>query len=458
MDGLMQNPHNKLGRQPITSEYLLNVMQGKHREFFMPDEWIEIDGYRIEDSFMILRPITFEHKIRIINCTFSGHFSICNGHFLECVEWDNCKYSKMVFLSGGSYEKSVAFKRVDTSHVSIDGGSYKTFDFSSNNTNLNMWIQGGEFEVFEFGKYIGENSVEKLTIYNQGKLKGKLIFVNKNINQVSILGSNLDCSYSFENIKSQYFHISSFHNHGELNFFGITPLIGKRTYFEIVKSNLGKAQLHRILFKEFDEVIILDSYFSEINTINCEWAKDNFIALKGPTYGNYNKERNAWGSLELSQLKEVFRQFKYLYEKQGDKINEQFFYGLEMNIYNRQLAWKSPHREVFWQKLILLFSRYLTNYGSSFLRPLIGLLTVNQIVLLILIIFFNHQGLSFVAINEGTAAGFSQAFGEYCILLNPLHKMREDIGGFEILWDLISRISSSYFIYALIKSSRRFVR
>jgi len=238
--------------------------------------------------------------------------------------------------------------------------------------------------------------------------------------------------------------------------FGLEPLQGNATCFEITNSNLGKAQFFRIRFDKFDEIIFIDSFLSEINLINCEWRKDNFCIVT-------SNKRNSLQSTEKQleehkQFRENFKQLKHVYEKQGDKINETFFYALEMNSYSSLIKENNPLKDVFWDRIIILLSRWLTDYGRSFLRPFVGILASNLFVLLILIHFFEYHSLSIVKPVNNDPEAFNVALGEYFKLINPLHKMDECLTGLGVLWDLVSRIFSSYFLYGLIRSSRRFLR
>jgi hypothetical protein len=161
---------------------------------------------------------------------------------------------------------------------------------------------------------------------------------------------------------------------------------------------------------------------------------------------------------ERIHLRENFRQLKCAYSNQHDKILEAYFYGLEMNAHNLTITWLPPWRESFWQKLILILSRLFSNYGSSFLRPLLGILVSTWCILLLLIGIYNHHGLAIVFPQNADSEALKIAAEEYFQLLNPFHETDESLHGWALMWDLLSRVLSSYFIYSLIRSTRRFLR
>ncbi|CAH0280701.1 hypothetical protein SRABI27_03766 [Pedobacter sp. Bi27] len=442
----------------IGTTALIEVMKGRDRSFEVLDEWIEIKGYDITESFFFYDNILFTERIRFEDCTFHEHFSLEKSIFENYVEFKNCKVLQSLFILAGTFHKTLRITQLDCKYFHLDSGNFQAIDFSSGNKEMSIWIRDAEFSEFNMGTYLGVDETKELIIYNQGKTKGKINIKGQTIAKLYMHGPNKDCQYLFEDVKTDYFHLSSFVNDGNLNIFGLSPATTGNSYFEISKSNLGKAQFHRVAFDEFTEVIIIDSYLSETNLINCHWKRDNIKPMVGPTYGNHDKNRKVRTKVHFNQLKEVFRQLKYVYEKQGDRIQEQFFYGLEMKVYNKKLNWTWPVFETFWEKLILYLSEHLTSFGSSFLRPLTGLILTNILILSVMINYYQYGGLSIVPYSLSDKAVVEQAFGLFFILLNPLHKVNDALRGWEIMWDLISRVMSSYFIYALIKSSRRFLR
>jgi len=443
----------------MTRDEFLNIVKGNDTSYLNADDWIEIKDEEINESIDFIGDITIKDKIEIKDCKFHDFFSISDWIFENYVSIEGCIFDKGIWIEGGEFKKDLDLKWItSTGRFSLTGGVFKRINLSLRNTKK-LWISGGTFEEFNFGGlWVGDDRFEELVLINKGKLNGNVRVINKEIKKISLNGGNSQKEFLFQDLRCEYFCINDFTNSGSLKIFGLKPMKTGTTYFEVVKSNLAKAQFFRIGFDQFDEVIIVDSYIAELTIINSQWRNGNFRAVVGPAYLNNIESRAIISSNEREQLRENFRQLKFTYEKQGDKIYEAFFYSLEMNEYNKVLKWTSPLYERFWQKLIIILSRALTNYGSSFLRPLIGILVSNWIILLVLICIYDFYDLRVASPSDNEPAAFKVAVGEYFKLINPLHKMDESLRGWSIMWDILSRILSSYFLFGLIRSSRRFLR
>lgn len=421
------------------------------------DGWVSIKDEVITEAIMLLDNSIIHDRLIIKNCIFKDFFYIENWTFEDYVSIENCRFEKGLRLAGGFFKKDIDLKWIEVMETFVlEGGDYGKINLSFRNTKK-LVIMGGRFDVLDFSYWNGDSDFEELTIFNRKNLTGNINVSRKTFSKLSIIGHlNQDCV--FENIKCGYLHIDEFSNSGNLKIFGLEPIAGQACYVEVIKSNLGRSHFFGIAFDRFDEVIFIDSYLGDTTFINTHWSSENFRAVNRFNSGGVARDRTEIDNIEKLRLKENFRQLKHVYEKQGDRIAAPFFYSLEMDTYNSTLRWKHPGKEAFWEKLIIVLSKSLSNYGSSFLRPLIGLLISTWVILLILIVFFDFKNLRIVLPWQHDAEALTIAIGEYCRLINPVHKIDESLTGFAVMWDLVSRILGSYFIYALIRSSRRFLR
>lgn len=440
----------------MNAQRFINIL--KHKTNLNEYKINLIEDEKITELVDLYDNTVIKEKITIIRCVFNEELVIENWTFENFVEFEDCTFKKGIRIHNGTFCKTLDFKWITVlGKLQITGGQFEKVSISFRNTK-STWITGGNFEELHIGDWLGDKHLEELIIINKRDLIGNIKVVGHTINKIYINGGNSQRNLLFRDIKCNHFIIKDLANSENLKLHGLVPISSGNSYFEIYNSTLFKAQFYKISFNKFDEVILVDTFINEVSILNSTWGDSNFRAISVSEDIPEIKERNTISLEEIKQLKENFRQLKFVYEKQGDKINETFFYNLEMNSYNSLLSWSSPFQEIFWQKTILLLSRTLTSYGSSFLRPLLGLLLSTLLILLILISLYNYQNLEIVLPNKNDSTAFQIAIGEFFKLLNPLRKMDESLQGWAVMWDLISRILNSYFIFALIRSSRRFLR
>lgn len=445
----------------ISAAQFIGIIQGSDANYIKPYDWVEIENHIIID-FLNLRDVTTSLNLRIKDCYFEHHVSLAGATFEKMVSFIECRFEKNFEIAECEFKDQLEILGIHIPTLWINGGTFKEFVFRGYYDLFRFWIVGGKFKEFTFVKENNDKVLEEFVFYNKGALEGNVNLQNIEANKIALHGMNTATSeLSFEDIKCDHFTISDFTNNGIIKIFGLDPILSKNCYFEVVKSNLGKAQVFRVAFKHFEEVIFVDSFLAEINIINCDWG-NNFRGTESPNYYAVERDRPFFGVAEKKQLKESFRQLKFVYNKQGDKINESLFYSFEMNTYYSLIPWKAvrfkPWKESFWEKLIILGSKYLSNYGMSFFVPLVCLVLVNHGILMILIECYHYKGLSLAGFSLGEKEANMIAIGEFFKLINPVHKMDENLKGWAVFWDLFSRISASYFLYNLIRSSRRFLK
>jgi hypothetical protein len=151
--------------------------------------------------------------------------------------------------------------------------------------------------------------------------------------------------------------------------------------------------------------------------------------------------------------REIYRQLKYALSKQGDIVNEQKFHTQEMLVYDRSLLF----RKDFWTKLIIKLSYCFSDFGQSFLKPLLWLLIGHWLLFMVLIQSNNYNDL-LISFSNPTWAGFELGIERYFQLINPLRKTETGFSGSRIILDLAMRVWASYMIYNLVRATRRFIK
>lgn len=456
------NPNEK----KITSDELMGLLQNPTDDILKIDEGnttILFDGYIIEkEEYFILYDIDISREIIFKNCTFNSKDLIfiegitCD----ENVVFENCRFSKKLIINNATFSKDLLFKFVyldDGIHIS--GGSFNKISISGYDTKK-IKISNVTFENLHIGEYLINQTIGKFVIFCKSNEVGNIIAREQNFENIYISGTNGGSKFDFENTKCDNVSIDNFINEGSLNFYGIAPLnkTSDKKYFQIVNSNLEKAQFFRASFADYKELVIIDSFVTDCVFIGCMWG-NNIRALKGIGYGTYEKSFETGRKITLAEtpaIKEAYRQLKISMSKHSDKIQENRFYAEELNYHNKSTSWTAPWKNQFWDKLILHGSNLFSNYGQNFIKSLFWLLFGHLAFFILAILLGGFESLH-INVCHPTNAGFEDAFEKYFIYINPLRKPDTSFPGYLILLDVLMRIWSSYMIYNLIRTSRRFI-
>lgn len=204
---------------------------------------------------------------------------------------------------------------------------------------------------------------------------------------------------------------------------------------------------------------------SDLQLINVEFAPNCKIHLDNSMIGECVFSGVTWPASNLfyssyedkkkqnQSLREAYRQLKQAMLKDGNNIDALAFYRNEMNSY-WEYAWCNPqvNRE---DKFILFISLIFSNHGQSFVLPLIWLLGAH-LVLFLIAIEVGYNGFYFTS-NLAEWGATADFVGSYFHLLNPVHKLPDTNGGMLIV-DFFMRLSSGFFIYHIIRASRKFAK
>jgi hypothetical protein len=195
--------------------------------------------------------------------------------------------------------------------------------------------------------------------------------------------------------------------------------------------DLSSCSLH------FDHSLLNKCVFS-----NIAWPKKMRLDSANP---DGSKQR-------FISLKETYRQLKQAMLKDGNNIDALAFYRNELEEY-RSFAKDNP--EVKREDKIILWMMWLfSDHGQSFARPIAWLLGMHLVFFLIAIAV-GYNGFYFTPDHDWSAVW--DFIGSYFFLLNPVHKLPDTNGGMLIV-DFFMRLSSGFFIYHIIRASRKFAK
>ncbi|MCC6700574.1 MAG: pentapeptide repeat-containing protein [Fluviicola sp.] len=436
-----------------------NGMATKMVERSSENSWV-IRNYRLDDQYIVFdSSCNSTWKITFENCYFEKTVNFDDVVFSKNISFKECFFDETVYFSNCEFQnldiQECHFKK----QVYFSSGKFKEIKFSQHDTK-ELTIARISFTKFQLGYYIGSTTLNKLVIINNNKENGPIeISGVEQINEFNIFGP-IYGNLQIEDIRSRKFSLVNFTCHSDFKVSGLKSTKDKDgTHFSILNSNLNKSEFYRLDLKSFNEVNIADSNLLGCIFINTLWP-ENIFAFTSPKIGltDFRKNDDEANTDEFrSQQRETYRQLKIVLGKQGDNVQEQLFYSKEMNIYNDELKWTPLFKTSFWDKLILNFSRSFSDYGTNFGKALRWFLLINFVVTILLIKFYNIENL-YISWEDSSWTAFWEATKLFLNQLNPLHKFDQSLPGHAVLLDLVGRIFSSYLIYHLIRTSRRFVR
>ncbi|SDI81527.1 hypothetical protein SAMN05421846_11454 [Chryseobacterium taeanense] len=447
-------------RTTISSNEFVELLKNPTTDILSTDYNTKIifENYKIVGQAMHLdETINISLPVIIKNCSFELEqfifFSECK--FQENIMFSECSIKNGIFMKNAILKKDFDIKFSDIQNIDIWDGEFKNINFDTYNSKKFAFYRVS-FENFN----INSNKLEKLVIYYGDSNSGNIAINNLEINNITISGNLKNKSLKLEDIKCNNFLLDNFNNNGILHLANISTIINDQNngYFQIVDSNLEKGQFFRIDFKKYNELVIIDSFISDCLFINCSW-KENLRALKGPNFIGFENtllNNRKLASSEYPSIKENYRQLKISMSKLDDKINENRFYKNELNYHNKTIKWSSPLKNDFWDKVILILSNSLSEYGQSFIKPFLYLLLGHLTLFLIAISLNGFNNLQ-ISLFDWSWDGLKFAFEKFFIYINPLRKTDTSFSGYLIIIDILMRIWSSYMIYNIVRATRRFI-
>jgi hypothetical protein len=357
-ESLPPSPNDKV----LSAAELNSLLRNPPRQFIKESYGelsILIDGYTFEDEHLILDNITVNLPLAFQGCTFKSDKLffidglICN----ESLTFEGCTITDTIYFSSGTFKKEVLLKYVYVKEVHLSQCTFDKISISGYDINK-VWTSKTKFESLYIGEHLIGGNISQLTIFAKENETGDIFVREQSFDKIFLSGSNKGKTINFSKIKCNIISITDFKNEGSLNFYGIEPkdLTNDKSYFQITNSDLNKVQFYRVLFSQYKELIIIDSFITGGLFIGCKWS-NNVRAINGPGYGTFEESLKAGRKTtpkEIVAIKEAYRQLKISMSKHSDKIQEHKFYSEELNFHYKTLSWGKPWKNQFWDKMILL--------------------------------------------------------------------------------------------------------
>jgi hypothetical protein len=249
-----------------------------------------------------------------------------------------------------------------------------------------------------------------------------------------------DCH--FENFK-----LTNFRNIGKFKLYKINILDIKHNYFngnvyqknekegnkkfQIDNTSIGKTDFQSVNIGSFDDVVIFDNIFTEIDYTNLIWG-DKDIGV-----GQITDDKN-----ELEKKQDTYRTLKNVASKNNDQPQAIKFFAKEMdNIYKLEV-WMN-----FSNKLTLWFNKATNNFGLNWWKPLLILLLLITPLFYLFLLYSLDMPI------------YNLHHWQYVVqFLNPIHKFDWVIGFFPNLINIAFKVLEGLLLYQVITAFRKYSR
>jgi hypothetical protein len=425
-----------------------------------------------------------EYKTRLIfsNCQFQGGIGISNCSFYSVLFNNNCIIQREMFVANTELQY-LGYSECRSDEISLWKGNeeldsinnleikYSTINtviLNSNNLDklliqnstcklVDIKHQVSEIKIhnlkpdpesddFKFNKINythAEHMIACVNIEFQNERTKPVVHINDiNINKILFKGLFKDTKVLLKNLLNiSKFEFKNFTNSSRFSLQNIS--IREEGHLILEDSNLGKMEFHNVDLSRASEVRIVHSSLLEavfVDTLFCYYL-------------------NGKSKDDIRGGREAYRQFKHVLNKQGSKLQEMKFQEYELNAHLDSLKWS---KEEGWDKAILWLNKFSSNHGQNLKRALLTTLTVSAILYIIYCWIIGFLP----GTDTKTFLYLNSYFLEY---INPIHKadfIPDDINktlkvesknpSFARIWEALSRVIISYFIYQFVQSFRKF--
>ncbi|SFE98027.1 hypothetical protein SAMN05518672_113133 [Chitinophaga sp. CF118] len=391
------------------------------------------------ESLLIIEEIVHKNYT-FKDCVFEGDVKVLCKESMNFIRFLNCIFKKDLIINGKKFNSVII-------ESDIEG---------------TLSIESGKFEKLVIGTdYKGKkHSIKFLHIDFSGS-KGIMLFRHLQINNLTLSGTNSkESEASFFSVGVFVFNILHLSNEGKIRFSDLiwNDALNNEAYrsFYSFQSNLGKTEFFNFNFNCFQEIEFIQSVLIECVFINTVWPRHYFKPdLK------LNEDR-------LVELREEFRQLKFVLSKQGDSVREHEFHAFEMrtllllssrrlfNFRNNDIKRTHTWRQNLQNWVVLILSWLSSNFGLSWLRPIFFILFVNFFLVYLGLYEFNWKSL-FSIFNFHSSIDYD-AIGKFLYYCSPFRRFDNSITGKASIFDILIRVVSSYGIYNFIRATRRHVK
>ncbi len=417
---------------------------------------------------------------------------------------DNCKLEKGIVFNDGAFKEEIFFSLNETHGFGlsiIDASFEKTFyiNYHSGKIRPNRGISKYFIASSKFanGMHIMGTQdifqdcpkVDEISLNISPMLSGTISFGDLDLGALNITGFNTSSKIIFKHIQINHIKIKDFINECGIIFSDVRASrsgwenpskTGYPRYSAIYvdDSNFGKAQFFQTNFKSFDNIILTNVIINEISTSLVTWftepqlerddIKNDRRHLKNVKRGKDKREiTNARMFLirTLESKKDIYKQLKFVSQRQGDMPKALEFQSYEMNYYRQIVKYEKPRK---FSEHFILATSLSNNFGQNWIKALWLLIIFSFLSCIPITLLTSAEldytkfDISFINIIYDTKVFFHSFFKIWMVLLNPTHRIADidknidNYSGIVYFLDMLSRVVVSYFIFQMVSAFRKF--
>ena len=384
---------------------LLNIdnLDNEVKHYYF-DECTFLDNFKIATRSVY----TLKSEFNFFNCLFNGKFE---------VQLDNGICEKNIELRSNKHLGDIHFYGLFQGDVIIN--NLQKID---DNKTINIFFRPSLVIFTSSYKYIELSDLDNSNIEDIKfwfMRADKLIITNRRDNATSLNSLTFQDSI-FDKLKISDLRLNNF------SFSDIDFIENSKVLFEKIKSKDFKIkkitqdakyiQFHHLEITDnfiCDRVEFKNTYFNDFNISQAKKTitKTSFIdaSLNSIEWGDFFK---------INSSKDIFRQLKFVSDKQGNHIDANNFYMMEMQKYRENIG-DGKNQD----KIVFYFNNIVSNFGQSWVRPFGIYLGFGLIFSILMFYFFPINDMPFEKILVDAYNPISKSIFEKYSLVGLVYKI-----------------------------------
>jgi len=445
---------------------------------------LKVDKIITKSGSFTVHNSVIEHLFDVINCSFIGSLEVLGNSTIKSkVRFQNVSATSLNFVKS-NFEKDVHIWAGKFSSLVFNDGVFNdTLYISAVSISNMLTIIGAEFkrsilfnirdkEIIgsiskiyiascKFGEHFilnGNNTIiDDLNLLLSTQLEGTLDISHCDILNTTLSGNNYNCNLNLIYCKFQKLTFQLLYNYSTISIMS-AKAFDNNSEIAITDSYLGKTHFLNMFFNTFQKINVYNSVLTEIVTTNVKWFE--------PEKLNPSDTKETY---EYTLRREVFRQLKYVLEKQGNRIESLKFKSLETKAFKQELFSRHKwYKRIFNNDRFILWIGWTNNFGLNWVRAVLLILGFVAIFYWLIVIGISDK-LAFspnLSIDSFKVTGeeFIKYLYAYPQLLNPVHSIDKvfpnvlDFGFWVHSIDYLIKIFLAFFIYQIISAFRKFTK
>ncbi len=368
-----------------------------------------------------------------------------DGIFKDDLFITGVKIHNSLTIIGTQFEKSINFKLFDEDNDKT--GNLSKIYIKSGKFGEQFIVNGNDYEI------------EEITFNTSKQLEGDIYLNSSKIKKAKISGNNYNSNIIFNQCDFNQLHFDSFYNYSNISIIS-TKSYGENPNLTIQNSNLGTMHLFNVLLDSFHKISIHNSVLTDIIIANVQWFSNEQLNSGDPNSKHSYKQK-----------KEIYRQLKYVLEKQGNRIASLHFKGLEMKTFK-----KESFVEIKWYKRIFNIDRFVlfvgqtNDFGLNWFKPVLFAIGFSIFFHFLIVIGISDK-LNYAFLPNLSCKSLYDTYNIYIDnlnklpqLMNPTHILKRvfpckaDISFTVHTLDYLLKIILAFFIFQIISAFRKYIK